>query len=86
MLTINYNHKRFKINQHRFFMAVMVGAVGIASIGVTADLLRFPEKYLTTWKYQLYNEIKAGDTASIEYYNQNYTSKGVYLYGEDGDK
>lgn len=83
MLTIIYNHKRLKINLHRFFSAVVSLALVVICVGVAADLCRYPEKYLTTWKYQLFNEIQAGKKESIDYYNRNYTSKGVCLYGED---
>ena len=52
-------------------------------MGLYVDFVRFPEKYMTTWKYQLKNEIASGDQKAIDYYNKYYTSKGVYLYGED---
>lgn len=83
MLTIIYNHKRLRINLHRFFSAVVCLALVVVCVGIAVDFCRYPEKYLTTWKYQLYNEIQAGKPESIDYYNRNYTSKGIYLYGED---
>lgn len=83
MLTIIYNHKRLRINLHRLFSALMCFVLVVACVGVAVDFCRYPEKHLTTWRYQLYNEIKAGKTESIDYYNKHYTSKGIYLYGED---
>lgn len=49
------------------------------------DFMRFPDKYMTTWKHQLKNDIQSGDQEAIAYYNNNYISKGVYLYGEDAE-
>ena len=46
------------------------------------DLYNYPEKYLSTWRYQLKLKIDSGDEAAIEYYNSNYVERGVYLYGE----
>ena len=36
------------------------------------DLIRFPECYISTWKYQLKNDIAAGVPEAITYYNTNY--------------
>ena len=46
------------------------------------DLIRFPECYISTWKYQLKNDIAAGVPEAITYYNTNYVSNGRLLYGE----
>lgn len=43
----------------------------------TVDFMRYPDKYITTWKYQLQNEINADNAKSIEYYQTNYINKGV---------
>lgn len=47
---------------------------------VLINALRFPEKYITTWEYQLKNEIEAGNKQSIEYYEKNYIAHGKSLY------
>lgn len=84
MITIIlYNRKRLKIDLHRLFSAFICLVLVMACTGITVDFCRYPEKYLTTWRYQLYREIEAGKTESIDYYNRHYTSKGIYLYGED---
>ena len=42
-----------------------------------------PERYLSTWRYQLQNDIERGNEDAIEYYEDNYLSKGIYLFGEN---
>lgn len=44
------------------------------------DFVRFPECYISTWKYQLENEIKAGDPVAKEYYLDNYVKNGRELF------
>ena len=47
---------------------------------ISIDICRFPECHLMTWRYQLKNELLAGDVTAIEYYNKHYISKGRLLY------
>lgn len=86
MLTITYTnkrmHRRIKINLNRLFISLLLLISIITFTAYTIDFMRFPDKYITTWKYQLENEIASGDQEAIDYYNKHYTSKGVYLYGE----
>ena len=67
--------------------AVMTGAITIIiSVFITlqvVNVIRFPEKYFTTWKYQLKNDISNGNEAAIRYYNNNYIAKGVILFDEN---
>lgn len=44
------------------------------------NFFTFPERYITTWKYQLQEDIKSGDVEAIEYYKEHYTNKGIYLF------
>ena len=89
MLTLTYTNKRtrkrIKINLNRLFISLLVLTLIITCIVLYIDFCRMPDKYITTWKYQLKNEIASGDQKAIEYYNNNYTSKGVYLYGEEAE-
>lgn len=89
MLTLTHTNKRTrksrKINLNRLFTSLLVLTLIITCIGLYIDFCRMPEKYCTTWKYQLQNEIASGDQKAIDYYSKHYTSKGVYLYGEDAE-
>ena len=42
-----------------------------------------PERYLSTWRYQLKCDIERGNEDALKYYEENYTSKGVYLFNEN---
>jgi hypothetical protein len=89
MLTIIYTNKHtqknHKINLNRLFASLLILTLIITCIGLYVDFVRFPNKYITTWKYQLKNEIESGNLQAINYYNKYYISKGVYLYGEDAE-
>nr|DAH15374.1 MAG TPA: mature oligodendrocyte transmembrane protein [Caudoviricetes sp.] len=83
MLTIIYNNVRLKVNLKKLFKSIFTFALMMFLLSCVVDFMRFPDKYITTWKYQLQNEISQGRTESIDYYKANYTDKGVCLFGED---
>ena len=89
MLTLIYTNKRTqksrKINLNRLFTSLLILTLIITFTACITDFMRFPDKYITTWKYQLKNEIASGDQKAIDYYNKHYTSKGVFLYGEESE-
>ena len=83
MLVITYNRKKLlKINIKKFVSSLLIIAVFITCFSLYIDFCRFPEKYMTTWKYQLKNEIASGDEKAIEYYNRVYTANGINLFDE----
>ena len=89
MLTLTYTNKHTrksrKINLNRLFTSLLILTLTITFTACITDFMRFPDKNITTWKYQLKNEIANGNQKAIDYYNKYYTSKGVYLYGEDAE-
>ena len=84
MLTLTYTNKRtrksHKINLNRLFISLLIITVFITCISLYIDFCRMPEKYCTTWKYQLKNEIASGDMKAIAYYNRVYKSNGINLF------
>lgn len=82
MITVIYRHKRLKIDLRRLFVSAITIILTITFLRGTIDFMRYPDKYIIIWKYQLQNEIDAGDIESIEYYQTNYIDKGVCLFGE----
>ena len=58
------------------FMIIIISC----SILLFIEFLSYPEKYLTTWKYQLKQDIKVGNQQAIEYYQNNYLEKGQKLW------
>ena len=83
MLTITHNNKHIKINLKRFIASMLTIIFVISCFNFAVDFLRYPEKYKTIQKYHLLNDINSGNAEAIKYYNNNYLSKGVYLYGEE---
>lgn len=47
------------------------------------DVVRFPECYFTTWRYQLKQDIANGNKEAIDYYNNNYIANNKILFEED---
>lgn len=73
-------HKRHKINLNRLFTSLLIITLLILFTACMTDFVRFPDKYITTWKYQLKNEIVSGDAEAIAYYNRVYKSNGINLF------
>lgn len=90
MLYIMYHNTQYAINlkllkktlKRLLFKTVLVLLVTVPLLTMYVDFCRFPEKYLTTWKYQLHNEIKSGNQESIDYYNRVYVANGIDLFEE----
>ena len=84
MFTLTYTnkstHKRIKINLNRLFISLLLLISIITFTAYTIDFMRFPDKYITTWKYQLENDIQSGDVEAIAYYNRVYKSNGINLF------
>lgn len=78
--TIKTRRKKSKIDAVRFLKFIFTLLLFTAMLAVTADFLRFPDCYLTTWRHQLKNEIEAGNKQSIEYYQKHYIDKGRILF------
>lgn len=47
---------------------------------LAVDLARYPEAYISTWRYQLKNDIEQGNQKAIEYYQYNYVESGRELF------
>ena len=61
----------------RFILGVLAFAL---FTGVAIDFIRFPECYISTWKYQLQCDLEAGEENAIEYYNNTYIANGKELF------
>ena len=75
--------KRYKLNKKRFARFLSKACVaGIISLSVwlTTDIIRFPECYLSTWRYQLQNDLLAGDEQANNYYQNTYIANGRELF------
>ena len=61
-----------KINFKRFTAFISSLILSIVFLTISIDIIRFPECYSSMWKYQLENDIKAGNAEAIQYYNNIY--------------
>ena len=72
--------KKYRIDINRFINAILVVLMAALLLYVGIDTCRFPEKYITTWRYQLQQDIEAGNEEAIEYYNNVYGEKRIELF------
>ena len=75
---MTYHKKRCK--KHDRLGTIMFLIVVIINMIICIDFIRFPECYLTTWKYQLKNEMTAGNQDMIDYYNNVYVKNNRILF------
>jgi len=81
--TNNRNKKILKINCKKIITNIITLLLLTVIILITADIIRYTELYLSTWKYQLKNDIAKGDRAAIIYYNSTYISNGKTLFSDN---
>lgn len=63
----------------KILMVVAIVFIFVLLIG----LVRCPEMYCSTWRYQLQCDIEQGDAEAIEYYETNYLANGIELFGAE---
>lgn len=71
-----------KRKRERFILSLLIIALFSICAALMIDFVRFPECYLSTWRYQLKNEILSGDQEMIDYYNNTYVANGRILFDE----
>ena len=80
MLKFRIGNKIYKLDLKRFIVSIVTLIAIIFCITVAVDFCKYPEMYLTTWKYQLQNDIANGNKQAIEYYNTVYVENGIELF------
>lgn len=72
------------VNKKKFIKSMSTLILSIALIILfsimTIELINYPEKYLTTWRYQLHQEVNAGDQEAINYYKTTYLDHNITLW------
>ena len=71
-----------KHKREKFISSTLALVIFIVNISLMIDFIRFPECYLTTWRYQLKNDILSGNQEMIDYYNNTYVANGRILFDE----
>ena len=72
-----------RLNKKKFarFIAIVVCVALMATVLV--DFLRFPECYISTWKYQLHNDLVQEKEDAVKFYEENYVQNGRDLFGDN---
>ena len=63
-----------------FISSAIAITLVVSAMWLFIDLIRFPESYISTWRYQLENDIRNGDAEAIDYYNRCYVAHGRELF------
>ena len=53
----------------------------VVLLNTAMSFAKYPEQYVTTWRYQLESDLAKGNQDAIEYYNDTYVANGKYLFG-----
>jgi len=69
--------KAIKYRVRRLTFAIIVLAVIAWAV---IDFCKYPECYLSTWRYQLQKEVEQGDSTAIAYYENVYVKNNRDLW------
>ena len=64
------------------FKSIITLIIIIPFIILMIDFVRFPECYISTWKYQLQSDLEAGEKNAIEYYENRYIANNRAIFAE----
>ena len=82
IMKANGRLKNYKLNKGKLVSRLAVLSAMLFMTSMCINFCKYPEQYLTTWKYQLENDLSNGNQVAIEYYNNKYVANGKYLFGE----
>lgn len=85
MFKFRIRNKRYILDLKKFSYAILLICIVCGFILGLCHVVAFSELYSITARKALKNDIVEGNQKAIDYYNKHYTSKGVYLYGEDAE-
>ncbi len=72
------------VNKKKFIKAISTIVITIIltviMIFMSIELIQYPEKYLTTWRYQLQQKVNSGDQEAIDYYQETYLNHNITLW------
>ena len=73
---------KFRIRKSEIVTTLAVMCLCVTTVSAATSFFKYPEKYMTTWKYQLENKLAKGNEEALEYYNDRYVANGKYLFGD----
>ena len=78
----NKQIKRRKQRNQKILNIIGTIAFCILTYIMLENIIAYPEQYQPTARYHLKLRLDEGNEQAIAYYKENYTDRGVYLYGE----
>lgn len=60
--------------------SILVFLFVVLAVTISVDFVRYPETYITPWRYQLQTDVERGKESAIEYYNRVYVANGIELW------
>lgn len=76
------NKGKFRIGKSEIIIALITMCLCVGTASATVSFFKYPEQYMTTWKYQLKNDLAKGNQEALEYYNDRYVANGKLLFGD----
>lgn len=73
---------KLRINKGKLISRIAMLVVLLLMAKMSVSFAKYPEQYLTTWRYQLENDLAKGKQDAIEYYNDTYIANGKQLFGD----
>ena len=64
----------------KIVIILLIAICTVLVFDVIYKIIVYPEMYLSTWKYQLRNDVRAGDPDAVEYYERVYLANGIKLF------
>lgn len=83
MLFIKFKHKKIVVNLKQFILATSCLIISIILAFIFINFCRYPEIYLSTWRYQLKNDIYAKNKNSIKLYENVYVKHNKDLFKDN---
>ena len=82
IMKANGRLKNYKLNKGKLVSRLAVLSAMLFMTSMCINFCKYPEQYLTTWKYQLENDLIKGKQDAIDYYNATYVANGKQLFGD----
>ncbi len=65
---------------HKIIKVLAFVMVLACIIALLSDICTYPERYFSSWRYQLEQDVRAGEPEATEYYERNYVARGIRLF------
>lgn len=74
--------RKYRINKEKIIITAVSICLVLLAFCAYVNFLKYPEQYMTTWKYQLENDLSKGNQEALDYYNNRYVDNNKLLFGD----